>query len=125
MPDPWALQFFGGHLIAAKDRSRVLIDTGAPFSFGRGHAITIDEQTCAIPETAMGVSVMQLAELVGCEFNALLGMDVLGRLRALVDVPNKKITFGSEVQLHAPTIIPMRRLAGCTNHRSNCPRAKA
>jgi hypothetical protein len=59
----------------------------------------------------MGLSVTQLAEMVGCEFNALLGMDILVHLRALVDVPNKKITFDSDVQLRAATIIPMRRLA--------------
>ena len=108
MPDRWTLELFEGHLIATNNGVRALLDTGSPLSIGRGGSVMINGQRFLRPESAAGLSIASLTELVGCPFDVFLGIDILGQFRVLIDMSKNEIVFGSDTELHAPTTVAIR-----------------
>jgi hypothetical protein len=104
------LRFEKGHLLAElPDGSLWLADTGAPKSMGTGRTVTVAGVTVRLQPAYLGVSLKQLRKWVGVDFSGLLGLDVLGRLDAVFDLPAGTVTFSKKPDLAVDgTVVSVR-----------------
>jgi hypothetical protein len=98
-----------GHLFVELDDGLWLLDTGAPRSMGNGRTVTVAEVTVPLQPAYLGVSLTQLRKWVGVDFSGLLGLDVLGRLDAVLDLPAGTVTFSKRPDLAVDgTVVSVR-----------------
>ena len=79
--------------VTLPDGSRQLLDTGAGYSLGAAGSVTVAGVTVPVTQRYLGASVRRLRKLVGADFSGLLGLDVLGQLDAVYDLPAGTVTF--------------------------------
>jgi hypothetical protein len=79
--------------VTLPDGSRQLLDTGAGHSLGTAGSVTVAGVTVPVTKKYLGASVRRLRKLVGADFSGLLGLDVLGQLDAVYDLPAGTVTF--------------------------------
>jgi len=91
----YPLEVVSGHLIAQIDGTRAFLDTGAPFSIGRGPLSVLGQAVNLRPE-GFGVTPEYLSAKVGTRVDALLGTDVLARYAFDVDCGAATCTFHRE-----------------------------
>jgi hypothetical protein len=96
MQQKFPLEFLEGHLFATIDGARLLIDTGAPTSFGSTRKIIIGGETFDLPSSYMGLNAEELSDLTGVSTIGLLGADILNSFDVLIDVPGAALTFSQE-----------------------------
>jgi hypothetical protein len=91
------LQFSNGHLFLQLATDLWLLDTGAPWSFGRYPDVTVAEERFPVGDDYLGLTAEQLSGFVGAECAGLLGGDVLGRFDWIFDVPGARVTVAADV----------------------------
>lgn len=101
MPSPVLAPFdlVAGHIVAAIDGRRVLVDTGSPVSFGRGDHLRLGDGIHPIATGVLGFTVETAAEHirrlpgVAPDFgvDVLLGTDVLRGHQLLLDFPARTL----------------------------------
>lgn len=101
------------HLFVSLPDGDWLVDTGAPQSMGAGPTVTVAGVTVPVKPAYLGASLAELRQRVGVTFDGLLGMDVLGQLDTVFDVPAGTLTFsrtpeltvdGTAVSLRVPAV---------------------
>jgi hypothetical protein len=109
--EEYPLEIVDDHLVARIGDRNVLIDTGAPQSIGTGSLALLGEEYRLLPGW-LGFDIPQLTRLVGTRIDALLGSDLLGRIRFLVDRPAGRVVFAREPLELRGTIVPVDALLG-------------
>ena len=84
-----------GHILVAEAAGSLLIDTGSPMSFHSAGRFELGGETFSVPKSLMNVNANYVSEKVGTRVEGLVGMDVIGRLGMVVDLPAGKVTFGA------------------------------
>ena len=83
-----------GHFVAevpaGNSLRRWLIDTGSPGSVSNT-PLHIDGEQIEVADNFMGINIDELQSMVGCEFDTLVGMDVLGGFSIQIDSANKQL----------------------------------
>ena len=91
----YILRLSQGHLLFTDDNgSCVLVDTGSPLSFHSSGEISIGGDTAFVPKSLLNVNADYITDNVGVRVEGLLGMDIIGRLGLLIDVPGGRLVFG-------------------------------
>ena len=101
----YGIEIVRGHILVNDDRgSKVLIDTGSPFSFHSEGVIALGGETFNVPTSLMGTGSDYVTENVGVDVCGLVGMDILGD-GVLIDVPNERIVLGhpTDGMAHVPS----------------------
>jgi hypothetical protein len=95
IPPPYSYPLIehDGHYIVDTGTHRCLLDTGSPVSIGSG-SIHLGGTSVYMQDSFMGVTMEWLQEMVGTRFDALVGMNTLGRKRFMIDVHNEQVHFG-------------------------------
>jgi hypothetical protein len=101
-----------GHIIAATDEQRLLVDTGSPWSVGRCPSIAIAGAEYPLHSSLMGQSFADLVELAGVDADCLLGMDVLVRYRLQLDLQAGQMVLGDDHGAIAATALAVRSVMG-------------
>lgn len=92
------LQIQNGHLLFDAGNGLVIIDTGSPSSFHEDGQISFSGSNYPV-DTSYIVTAQYLSERLGVEIKGLLGMDIISHNPILIDVPNKKLVAGAEMQV--------------------------
>ncbi|MDP6696111.1 MAG: hypothetical protein QF803_10925 [Gammaproteobacteria bacterium] len=82
------------HFIVEAGAQRWLLDTGSPVTVG-SDPIQLGSLTHEASDNYLGVNIDSLQEMVGVEFDALVGMDVLSQTSLLIDKAEKRVHFGA------------------------------
>ncbi len=104
--EQYPLEIVDEHLVAVIGDRNVLLDTGAPQSIGQGTLELLGERHVLRPGW-LGFDIPQLKRSVGTRIDALLGSDLLGRVRFLVDRPGRKVAFSHDPLPLAGTVVPV------------------
>jgi hypothetical protein len=91
--------FVAGHVVAAIDGRRVLLDTGSPATFGRGDRIELPGGVHPISSGLLGFTVETAAEHIrklpgvapDFDVDVLLGTDLLWGHELLLDFPSRTV----------------------------------
>jgi len=73
------------HIIIELDGKNILIDTGAPHSFGETSEIKILGKIYNLADNYLGLTTNELGEYIGADIDIVLGGDVLSKIYFLVD----------------------------------------
>ncbi|MCQ2147247.1 MAG: retroviral-like aspartic protease family protein [Bacteroidales bacterium] len=99
-----------GHMLVDNGQGYLLIDTGSPVSFHMDGQIIIDEKNYPVETSVRGVSAGYISEKVGVTVRGLVGTDIIGKVRTLVDIPSKKIVFNC---YEIGKAVPSFNIMGC------------
>ena len=91
--------FVAGHVVAALDGRRVLVDTGSPVTFGRGERLSVAGDAHPIATGVLGFTVETAAEHIrklpgvapDFDVDVLLGTDLLWGHDLLLDFPGRTL----------------------------------
>jgi hypothetical protein len=91
--------FVAGHVVAAIDGRRVLLDTGSPATIGRGDRMELPGGVHPIPSGLLGFTVETAAEHIrklpgvapNFDVDVLLGTDLLWGHELLLDFPSRTV----------------------------------
>jgi len=88
-----------GRLVAEIDNQRVLIDTGAEFTFGNSGALNICGQRIEFPTTAPQelLTTQSISELIGVAVSVCLGAGVLNRFDYIIDLSRNQLIVGEKI----------------------------
>jgi hypothetical protein len=91
-----------GHLIAEIGIHRVVIETGFPFSFGDCGTLSICGREFQIPREldllTATFSATDYGKLIGKDFKALMGADLLDKFDFMIDLRKMKILFATKLE---------------------------
>lgn len=91
----YPIRIVRGHILMRDGRdTTLLIDTGSPLSFHRDGLTSLGGESFEVPTTLMGVDSAYITDKVGETVDGLVGMDIIGRVGLLVDVPGSRVVFG-------------------------------
>jgi hypothetical protein len=93
MPRSYPYTEHDGHFIVDTGEQRWLLDTGSPVSVGSAR-IKLGGASSQPLQNFMGVTIDWLQEMVGTEFDALVGMDVLRHKSFMIDAELGQVHFG-------------------------------
>jgi hypothetical protein len=96
MNNKFNIEIFDNHIIAIINDKKVLLDTGAPFSFSDGSSLEILGEKYNFPSDFFGVTIDNINNLLGTQINVFLGLDVLSKLNFLIEWSKNNIYFSSE-----------------------------
>lgn len=90
-----------GHVVAAIDGRRVLVDTGSPVTFGRGERLTLPGGDHPIATGVLGFTVETAAEHIrklsgvapDFDVDVLLGTDLLWGHELVLDFPARRLSI--------------------------------
>lgn len=88
-----------GHPIADIDGQPMLIDTGAPVSFGDTRGVELAGRRLNFGESIAGVTAQDISRFVGTHVAAVLGGDVLNTMDIAIDPRRLAVTFGDRLVL--------------------------
>lgn len=101
MPAPLLAPFdlVAGHVVAAIDGRRVLLDTGSPATFGRGDRLSLPSGVHPISSGLLGFTVDTAAEHIrklpgvapDFDVDVLLGTDLLWGNEVILDFPSRTV----------------------------------
>lgn len=83
------------HPVVETSQGPVLIDTGASASFGRGPTVSLGGRDFRLARDYFGQSIEEIGRLVGGNFYALLGADILGSFDWELDLEQGSFTVGA------------------------------
>jgi len=99
-------KFVDGHVIVHMNNFNYIVDTGSPFSFGRGNLVIINGKNFPINNTAPGgITAKSISELSGLDVDGLIGMDIL--IHFDVQFTRNRITFSDTPIFHADTAVKL------------------
>ena len=99
-------KFVDGHVIVQMNNFDYIVDTGSPFSFGRGILVIINGKNFPINDTALGgITANSISALSGLKVDGLIGMDILIHFDILFT--RNQITFSDTPIFHADTAIKL------------------
>jgi hypothetical protein len=87
------LKFIDGHLFVSINDTDLLLDTGAPASFGDSSEFTIDGETFQVARSYKGLTPETLSEYVGHPTAGIIGSDIFQAFDTLFDVSDGTIFF--------------------------------
>lgn len=87
-----------GYLILHHEGHKLLLDTGAPFSFGSGLSGIPGVSGSPPPGLSNGLSIGWLVDHVGHTFDGLIGAEVLAHQTLTIDPDIEAVTFSDRVQ---------------------------
>lgn len=90
------LKFQKGHIFIQIDDDVMLLDTGAPNSFGSSSHLTLAGKQFSLVDNYLGLTTDTLSSFVGIKTTGLIGADVLGVFDLIIDVPGSAITLSAE-----------------------------
>lgn len=96
------LSFDEGFLFAVLPQGRFLLDTGSPASFGTTGQVTFGVRTVGLAASLLGIGMEHVRVLVHGRCEGLIGMDLLGAERLLLDVPGSALIIGDRSWDGAP-----------------------
>jgi hypothetical protein len=85
-----------GHLMVPGAGGWWILDTGAPASFGTARQLRLADRTFPVMEGYAGLNADVLSGLVGEPVAGLIGMDILGGLDIVIDVPKGELIMSSQ-----------------------------
>ncbi|MBA3018706.1 MAG: hypothetical protein KKH20_05845, partial [Proteobacteria bacterium] len=88
-----------GHIIVISSNGNLLIDTGAPSSFGNDNTVSFAGRNHSVKKDFMGVSPKSLSDHIGININALIGADILNQYDIVIS-PYQRQLFVSEEEQH-------------------------
>jgi hypothetical protein len=122
----YTLEYKDGHLFTRIDGHRLLVDTGAPQSFGTMPVLSVDSRSFEIGDAYMGLTAKKVSEYTGIRTAGLVGTDILNAFDVIFDVPDGKLILseapleleGQRVAIDEFTGIPIIRVEiGGTDYR--------
>ncbi len=113
------LTIFKGHSIIKSGENIILIDTGAPSTIHTSNSLTFCSETYSSSTNYMGLTVLEISELLGTKITTLLGTDILSEYKILFDYKNEIIEFnkqeivfeGTEIEISIFLGIPIIELS--------------
>jgi hypothetical protein len=84
-----------GHIFVQVGSELLLLDTGAPMSFGTEPELTIAGKRFSVSDSFMGLTAESLSRYVGTPTSGLIGADILGSFDIIIDAPANSITFST------------------------------
>jgi hypothetical protein len=100
------VKFLDGHIIAHMKKFDYIMDTGSPFSFGRGTTVVINGKNFPINSVGFGgVTADSISKLSGLKVDGLIGMDIL--IHFDIRFTRNQITFSVTPIHHAGTAIKL------------------
>lgn len=89
----------GGLVVADVGGRRMLVDTGAPTSVGRGDPLRVAGVEVPLSPAFLGmVTPESIGEMMGTRIDGLIGMDLLGRVPFAIDPGARTVTFGASAR---------------------------
>jgi hypothetical protein len=74
----FATKLLDGHIVVTMNKFDYIVDTGSPFSFGRGTTLRINGKNFPISITGLGgLTADSISKLSGIQVDGLIGMDIL------------------------------------------------
>ena len=101
-----------GHIFITLDGWDWLLDTGAPASFGKVGSFCIGDSDFTVPDSGMGLDAEQLSEFVHHPTAGIIGVDVLNRFNAVIDIKNERILFSIEAVPLDGTLVEIEDFMG-------------
>ena len=102
--DTFPAKLLDGHVIIRMNTFDYIVDTGSPFSFGRGSTIVIRGKTFTINISgAMGLTAESISSLSGLQVDGLIGMDIL--MHFDIRLTRDQVTFSLTAIHHADAAI--------------------
>lgn len=99
----------GGLVVADVGGRRMLVDTGAPASVGRGRPLRVVGVEVPLSPAFLGtVTPEAIAEMLGTRIDGLIGMDLLGRMPFAIDPGARTLTFGRAAHRRGGARLPVR-----------------
>ena len=77
-----------GHIVVLNGNTKLLIDTGAPSSFGEASSILFAGNKYTLLKNYMGITTESLSNSIGGPVDALIGSDILNEYDILIDPTN-------------------------------------
>ena len=100
---PFPLQLQNGHLFAEINGQTLLLDTGAPTSFGTDSSVTLHGRTFDLPSTWLGLTASGLSNLVPHPVSGIRGADIVNQFDVLIDCPEGSIFFSDYLAAEGPS----------------------
>jgi uncharacterized protein YegL len=88
-----------GHILAEIGNERVLLDTGAQFSFGSLPSINLGGKEFSLRRNFVGKDIDKIGQLIGTRISILVGYDILRQLNYKIDL-NKGIFSSTDSNLN-------------------------
>lgn len=99
-------KFVDGHIIVQMNNFNYIVDTGSPFTFGRGNLVNINRRNFTVSSVGFGgFTADSISELSGLEVDGLIGMDIL--IHFDIKFTRNRITFSDKPITYADTAIEL------------------
>jgi len=85
----YIIKVVDNHIIVEIENNIVLVDTGAPYSVGKGSEIDILEKPYNLSSDYLGITVDKISEYIGTNIDILLGADILSDIYFQINLQDK------------------------------------
>jgi hypothetical protein len=85
-----------GHMFVRIGDEVMLLDTGAPNSFGSSSHLTLAGKQFSLADNYLGLTTDTLSSFVGIKTTGLIGADILGVFDLIIDAPRSTLTLSAE-----------------------------
>jgi hypothetical protein len=110
--EPMAFESASDHIVLLAPRGRRLVlDTGSPFSVGRG-TFRLLGSSHRLAHESIGVDLERVGNLIGTRLDGLIGTDVVGRAPFTIDWSSSQVSFGVDSERAGGAVVPMPALFG-------------
>lgn len=107
--DVFTYDLVGGLVVADVGGRRMLVDTGAPASVGRGGPLRVAGVEVPLSPAFLGtVTPESIGEMLGTRVDGLIGMDLLGRTPFAIDPRTRTVAFGAAARWRGGARLPVR-----------------
>jgi hypothetical protein len=93
--EEYSYKLFTGHILFQVDGKIILLDTGAPTSFGSSFSLMNTE--FQIDTSYMGLNSAKLSEFIGTNIDVLIGGDIISQFDISLNPEKQKIEFGNNL----------------------------
>lgn len=93
----YSIQITNGHILIENNGELLLVDTGCGQSFHKDGMLSLFGERIPVQKAFYHIDAAYVSRKVGAPVDGFLGLDVLSRQSMAIDIENKKITFGCDL----------------------------
>lgn len=108
MKHTFDIDIFEGHLLFHYMGHIVLVDTGTLYSVSDCGSFEFVSDKYIVKDSFMDICVGYFSNILGCDFDVILGMDILSKYNININYKTKKITFSDDkLQIKDGVLVPL------------------